>query len=161
MMETQESRLLVPRKKRPAVNSSITNEAGMTYVQILKDLRQNVKPDKVDITIHIVRKTANGNVLLAFKSSTTDGKAFQKAVQRFFKETGKVLLRMLEVPDLEETRPVSGTAVLVIAYVVPIDLFASSGSVRTTRREKSGKNAPSRRHAKAPSPRGNNDGWKR
>ena len=42
----------------------------MTYAQILKDLKQNVKPDEAEVTIHNVRKTANGNVLVAFKSST-------------------------------------------------------------------------------------------
>ena len=54
----------------------------MTYAQILTDLKQNVKPDEVDVTIHNARKTVNGNVLLAFKNSTTSGIAFteQRAV---------------------------------------------------------------------------------
>ena len=96
------------RKKRPAVNSVvITPEAGMTYAQILKDLKQNVKPDEVDVTIHSVRKTVNGNVLLAFKSSTTSGIAFKETVQRAVQEKGKVSLRTpkvtLEVRDLDET----------------------------------------------------------
>ena len=55
--------------KRPAVNSVvITPGQGMIYAQILKDLKQNVKPDEADVTIHNVRKTANGNVLVDFKS---------------------------------------------------------------------------------------------
>ena len=77
----------------------ITPGAGMTYAQI-------VKPDEVDVTIHNVRKTAVGNVLIAFKSSTTSGKAFQEAVQKVVKERGKVSLRTpkitLEVRDLDE-----------------------------------------------------------
>ena len=39
----------------------------MTYAQILEDLKQNVKPDEMDVTIHNVRKTKNGNVLLLRK----------------------------------------------------------------------------------------------
>ena len=47
------------RKKRPMVNSVIISpEAGMTYAQILKALKKNVKPDEVDITIYNVRRTA-------------------------------------------------------------------------------------------------------
>ena len=96
------------RKKRPAVNSVvITPGQGMTYAQILKDLKQNVKPDEAEVTIHNVRKTENGNVLVAFKNSTMSGKAFQEAVQRVVKEKGKVTLRTpkvtIEVRDLEET----------------------------------------------------------
>ena len=30
----------------------------MKYAQRLKDLKQNVKPDEVDVTIHNVRNTA-------------------------------------------------------------------------------------------------------
>ena len=82
-------RVLVPRarKKRQAVNCVvITPEAGMTYAQILKDLKQNVKPDEVDVTIHTIRKTVNGKVLRAFKSSTTSGIAFKETVQRAVQE---------------------------------------------------------------------------
>ena len=52
----------------------------MTYVQIVKNLKQNVKPVEVEFTIHNVRKTAGGKVLLAFKSSTSSAKAFQEAL---------------------------------------------------------------------------------
>ena len=77
-------RVPAPRaqKKRPAVNSVvITPGQGMTYAQILKDTPQNVNPDEAEVTIHNFRKTANGNVLVAFKSSTMSGKASQEAVQ--------------------------------------------------------------------------------
>ena len=61
----------------------------------------------MDVTIHNVRKTANDNGLLAFKSFTTSGKAFQEAVERVVKEKGKVSFRMpkgmLEVRDLDKT----------------------------------------------------------
>ena len=74
MGRTRETRLsasLLAQKKRPVVNSIvITPEAVMTYAQILIDLKQNVKPVEVDLTILNVRKIANGNVLLAFKSSS-------------------------------------------------------------------------------------------
>ena len=66
-------------------------QAGITYAQNMKDLK----------------KMANGNVLLAFKNSTTSGKAFQKAVQRVVKQKGKVLYRTLKVTfegrDFDET----------------------------------------------------------
>ena len=79
----------------------------MTYAQILKDLKQNVKPDEAEVTIHNVRKTTNGNVLVAFKSSTTSGKASQEAVQVVVKEKCKVTLRMpkvtIEVREFDET----------------------------------------------------------
>ena len=75
----------------------------MTYAQILKDLRQNIKPDEVDVPIDNVRKTLNGNVLLAFKSSTMSGNAFQEAVQKVGKK-GKVTLRMPKVTlEVRET----------------------------------------------------------
>ena len=64
---------------------------------MIKDLKQNVKPDEVDIIIHNFRKTAGGNVLIAFKSFTTRGKALQKAVQEVSKEKGKVSLRTPKV----------------------------------------------------------------
>ena len=69
----------------------------MTYAQILKDLKQNVKPDKADVTIHNVRKTENSNVLVAFKSSTTSGKASQEVVRGVVKEKCKVTLRTPKV----------------------------------------------------------------
>ena len=58
----------------------------MTYAQIVKDLKQNVKPDEVDVTIHTVRKTAGSNGFLAFKSSTCSRKAFQEELQKLVKE---------------------------------------------------------------------------
>ena len=73
----------------------------------MTDLKQNVQPDKADVTIHNVRKTENSNVLVAFKSSTSSGKAFQQAVQGIVKGKGKVTLRTPEVTikvrDLDET----------------------------------------------------------
>ena len=54
----------------------------------------------MDAAIHNFRKTTNGNVLLAFKSSTTSDK---ESVQRDVKEKGTVSLRTLEVRDLDET----------------------------------------------------------
>ena len=88
------------RKKNSAVSSVVIRPgADMTFAQIVKDLKQNVKPD--------VRKTAGGNIFLAFKSSTTSGKAFQEAVQKVVKEKGKVSLRTPKVTlglrDLDET----------------------------------------------------------
>ena len=89
MGRTRETRLaasLLAQKKKPVVNSIIiTPEAVMTYAQILIDLKQNVKPDEVDLTTLNCRKIANGNVLLAFKSS---------------RRTPKITL---EVRDLDET----------------------------------------------------------
>ena len=78
----------------------------MTYAQIVKDLKENVKTDEVEVTIPNVRKTSSGNVLLAFTSCTSSGKAFQEAIKKVVKEKGKVSLRTpkvtLEVRDLNE-----------------------------------------------------------
>ena len=95
------------RMKSLVVNSiGLSPRAGTTYAQIVKDLKKNVKLDEVDVTIHNVRKTAGGNVLLAFKCSTTSGKAFQEAVQKVVKEKGKVSLRTpkvtFEIRNLDE-----------------------------------------------------------
>ena len=61
----------------------------------------------MEVIIHSVRKIASGNFLLAFKSSTISGKAFQEAVMKVIKEKGKVSLKtpkfILEVRDLDET----------------------------------------------------------
>ena len=61
----------------------------------------------MNVTIHNVKKTANGNVLVAFKSSTTSGEAIQKAVQGILKDKGEVTLRTpkvtVEARELDET----------------------------------------------------------
>ena len=58
----------------PVVNSVVINSGeGITYAQILKDLKQNVKSNEVGVTTYNVRKTAKGDVLLAFNTSNTSG----------------------------------------------------------------------------------------
>ena len=63
--EPQKSQLPVPEKKPLVESIVITLGADMTYAQIVINIKQNVKAEEVEVTIHNVKKTASGNALKA------------------------------------------------------------------------------------------------
>lgn len=94
------------RRARPRNDALLIRPAqGKTYADILREIRQNVKPEETETVIKSIRQTKMGGVLLELGKETKDKRAFCETVKVVLGEKGSVSnlepKRTLEIVDLD------------------------------------------------------------
>lgn len=77
------------RRERPDA-VAIRPARGKKYADVLKDIRRNVKPDEMNVTVKSIRETRHGDVLVELDATAENRSLFGSAIQKAIGDAGSV-----------------------------------------------------------------------
>lgn len=83
------------------------NAGGSSYADILKEMKNTIKPDKIGVGIKKIRKTNDGNVLIEMTKGEGQARKLESAIKESFGNNLEVQTvvekYLLDIRDMEET----------------------------------------------------------